>query len=92
MGEFSLSHILILGIILLLFFGPSRLPALGQSLGKAIRGFKDGMNQIDAEYYEKKDEPRKANQEPQRVAGSQTNGQQESAQTQNNQQKTEHKS
>lgn len=48
MGEFSLSHIIILAVIFLVFFGPSRLPALGQSLGKAIRGFKEGLNEIDA--------------------------------------------
>lgn len=44
MGEFSISHILIVSLILLIFFGPSRLPALGQSIGKAIKGFKDAMN------------------------------------------------
>jgi len=49
MGEFSLSHILILAVIFLIFFGPSRLPALGQSLGKAIRGFKEGLNEINIE-------------------------------------------
>ena len=49
MGGLSLTHILILAVILLVFFGPSRLPALGQSLGKAIRGFKDGLNEIDVE-------------------------------------------
>ena len=49
MGEFSLTHILLLSVIVLIFFGPSRLPALGQSLGKAIRGFKQGLNEIDAE-------------------------------------------
>ena len=49
MGEFSLSHILLFSLILLIFFGPSRLPALGQSLGKAIRGFKQGLNEIDTE-------------------------------------------
>lgn len=49
MGEFSLSHILILTLVLLIFFGPSRLPALGQSLGKAIKGFKQGLNEIDTE-------------------------------------------
>ncbi len=47
MGEFSLSHILLLTVILLLFFGPSRLPQLGQSLGKAIRGFKKGLSEED---------------------------------------------
>lgn len=49
MGQFSLTHILLLSVILLIFFGPSRLPQLGQSLGKAIRGFKQGLNEIDAE-------------------------------------------
>lgn len=49
MGEFSLAHMLILALILLIFFGPSRLPALGQSLGKAIRGFKEGLNEIDVD-------------------------------------------
>ena len=49
MGGLSLTHILILAVILLVFFGPSRLPALGQSLGKAIKGFKDGLNEIDVE-------------------------------------------
>ncbi len=49
MGEFSLTHILLLAVVVLIFFGPSRLPALGQSIGKAIRGFKHGLNEIDAE-------------------------------------------
>lgn len=49
MGEFSIAHMLILAAILLVFFGPSRLPALGQSLGKAIRGFKEGINEINAD-------------------------------------------
>lgn len=45
----SLPHLLILVMILLLFFGPSRLPALGQSVGKAIRGFKEGLNEINVD-------------------------------------------
>ena len=49
MGEFSLTHILLLAMIFLIFFGPSRLPQLGQSLGKAIKGFKQGLNEIDVE-------------------------------------------
>ena len=49
MGEFSLTHILLVAVIFLIFFGPSKLPQLGQSLGKAIRGFKEGLNEIDAE-------------------------------------------
>jgi TatA/E family protein of Tat protein translocase len=45
MGEFSLTHIVILLVIVLIFFGPSKLPGLGKGLGEAIRGFKKGMNE-----------------------------------------------
>lgn len=47
MGGISITHLLLVAVILLIFFGPSRLPQLGQSLGKAIRGFKAGLNEID---------------------------------------------
>lgn len=49
MGEFSLSHILLVAVIALIFFGPSKLPSLGRSLGKSIRGFKEGLNEIEIE-------------------------------------------
>jgi sec-independent protein translocase protein TatA len=49
MGEFSLTHLLLLAVIILIFFGPSRLPQLGQSIGKAIKGFKQGLTEIDVE-------------------------------------------
>ncbi|WP_413293626.1 twin-arginine translocase TatA/TatE family subunit [Bdellovibrio sp. HCB185ZH] len=55
MGEFSLTHLLLLGLIFLIFFGPSRLPQLGQSMGKAIRGFKQGLNEIDVDAKDIKD-------------------------------------
>ena len=44
MGEFSLTHLLIIAVIAIVFFGPKRLPALGQSLGESIRGFKKAMS------------------------------------------------
>ncbi len=47
MGEFSLTHWIIFMGVLLLFFGPSRLPGLGSSIGKAIRGFKSSLNEVD---------------------------------------------
>lgn len=42
-------HMILLIVIILIFFGPSRLPGLGKSLGEAIRGFKKGLdnNEID---------------------------------------------
>jgi sec-independent protein translocase protein TatA len=38
------SEVLIILAIALLFFGPTRLPGLGKSLGEAIRGFKKGLD------------------------------------------------
>jgi sec-independent protein translocase protein TatA len=39
----GLSELIVIFMILLLVFGASRLPALGESLGRTIRGFKRGM-------------------------------------------------
>jgi sec-independent protein translocase protein TatA len=47
MGQFSLIHWLVVILILMLFFGPSKIEGLGKSLGRAIRGFKDGMNEVE---------------------------------------------
>ena len=43
----SLSHLIIILIIALLLFGPSRLEGIGSSLGKAIKGFKKGIEEGD---------------------------------------------
>jgi sec-independent protein translocase protein TatA len=45
----SVWQILIILLVVLLFFGPQRLPGLGKSIGEAIRGFKKGLddNEID---------------------------------------------
>lgn len=49
MGGLGMTEILIVGAIALLFFGPSRLPSLGQALGKTISNFKKGINEIDGD-------------------------------------------
>jgi len=41
-----LELLVILGVVLL-FFGPKRLPGLGSALGSAIRGFKRGISGQD---------------------------------------------
>ena len=43
----SIWQILIVLVIVLLLFGPKRLPGLGKSLGESIRGFKKGINEDD---------------------------------------------
>ena len=41
----SITHLVLLFLILMLVFGPSRLEGLGTSLGKAIRGFRKGLEE-----------------------------------------------
>ena len=43
MGSFSIWHWLIVLLIVILVFGTKKLRNLGQDLGSAIRGFKEGM-------------------------------------------------
>ena len=42
-------EIVIILAIALLFFGPSKLPQLGASIGEAIRGLKKGLAGVDEE-------------------------------------------
>jgi len=39
-------EILLIGVALLIFFGPSRLPELGKSLGKSIQEFKKAGKEL----------------------------------------------
>ena len=50
----SIGHLLIILAIVLLVMGPSRLEGLGSGLGKAIRGFKKGLEGEEEETKEKK--------------------------------------
>jgi TatA/E family protein of Tat protein translocase len=45
-------HLLVLGIVLLIF-GPRRLPELGNTLGKAIRNFKDAISGVEEANFRK---------------------------------------
>jgi sec-independent protein translocase protein TatA len=39
-------ELLVILFIALIFFGPSKLPEIGKTLGKTIKSFKDSMNKI----------------------------------------------
>jgi len=41
----GLPELMVVLIIALLVFGPSKLPSLGKSLGEAIKGFKKGLQE-----------------------------------------------
>lgn len=49
-------EIIILALVVLLLFGGKKIPELMHGIGKGVRSFKDGMNDIEKEI-DKIDEP-----------------------------------
>ena len=47
MGSFSIWHWLIVLVIVMLVFGTKKLRNIGQDLGGAVKGFKDGMKSAE---------------------------------------------
>jgi len=47
-GLFQPMHLMVILVIVLIIFGPRRLPELGEGLGKSIKAFKQAMDQKDA--------------------------------------------
>jgi sec-independent protein translocase protein TatA len=48
MGSFSIWHWLVVLVIVVLVFGTKKLRNVGQDLGGAVKGFKEGMKEADA--------------------------------------------
>ena len=42
-GFIGLPELIVLGVVVLLIFGPKRLPEMGRGLGKGLREFKDSV-------------------------------------------------
>ncbi len=63
MGSFSIWHWLIVLVIVMLVFGTKKLRNIGQDLGGAVKGFKDGMKEATA------DKAAEAPVQPQQVSG-----------------------
>jgi sec-independent protein translocase protein TatA len=49
MGSFSIWHWLIVLLIIVLIFGTKKLKNIGSDLGGAVKGFKDGMREGNAD-------------------------------------------
>jgi sec-independent protein translocase protein TatA len=49
MGSFSIWHWLIVLVVVVLVFGTSKLKNAGSDLGKAVKGFKDGVKGSEEE-------------------------------------------
>ena len=47
LGSFGVTELIIIFAIILLIFGPKKLPQLGRALGRTIKGFRGGMRDAD---------------------------------------------
>ncbi|HET9482322.1 MAG TPA: Sec-independent protein translocase subunit TatA [Xanthomonadales bacterium] len=48
MGGFSVTHLLIVLVVVVLVFGTKKLRNLGGDLGAALRGFRKGLNEDES--------------------------------------------
>ena len=47
MGDlFQPTHLLVIGVVLLVLFGGRKLPELGKGLGEGLRGFREGIKGV----------------------------------------------
>jgi sec-independent protein translocase protein TatA len=51
-GSLGISELLVIFVIVLVFFGPKRMPEVARSLGSAMREFRRSLNQIQRELEE----------------------------------------
>lgn len=58
-GGIGMQEVLLLALVVLLFFGGKKIPELMNGIGKGMRSFKDGMNNVEKEIDEIKDTERK---------------------------------
>lgn len=57
MGNFGATEILLIGLVVMIFFGSKKIPEIAQGLGKGIREFKRAARETDEPV-----EPRPKNQ------------------------------
>ena len=51
-GRIGVSELLIILVVVLIFFGPAKLPALAKSMGQAVSEFRKGAKEISKEFEE----------------------------------------
>lgn len=58
-GGIGMQEVILLALVVLLFFGGKKIPELMKGIGKGVRSFKDGMNNVEKEIDEIIDTERK---------------------------------
>ena len=54
-GRIGMQEVLLIALVVLLFFGGKKIPELMKGLGKGVRSFKEGMNDIEKDIKDTKD-------------------------------------
>ncbi|PWM91198.1 MAG: twin-arginine translocase TatA/TatE family subunit [Coprobacter sp.] len=49
MGGIGMQEVLLIALVVLLFFGGKKIPELMKGIGKGVRSFKEGMNDMKQE-------------------------------------------
>lgn len=62
-GGLGMQEILLIALVVLLFFGGKKIPELMNGLGKGVRSFKDGLNEVKKDIEEPADKEKDANNE-----------------------------
>ena len=58
-GGIGMQEVLLIALVVLLFFGGKKIPELMKGLGKGVRSFKEGMNDIEKDIKDIADEEKK---------------------------------
>lgn len=58
-GGIGMQEVLLIALVVLLFFGGKKIPELMKGIGKGVRSFKEGMNNVEKEIGEIKEPERK---------------------------------
>ncbi len=51
-GGLGMQEVMLIALVVLLFFGGKKIPELMKGLGKGVRSFKEGMNNMEKEIEE----------------------------------------
>ena len=58
-GGIGMQEVLLIVLVVLLFFGGKKIPELMKGIGKGVRSFKEGMNNVEKEIEETKESEQK---------------------------------
>ena len=56
LGSIGYQEIILIALVILLFFGGKKIPELMRGMGKGVKSFKDGMNDVEKDIKETKKE------------------------------------